>query len=175
MTCVGDERAFSYLPSRNGATLADRVALNILRDEHPEFRPLLVPGPGQRRAPVLQPREWIFPWCRSCARSTGSIPSTTRRWTISTLVTPAGLQGGFEVLRDCLELLERNRVYRATCLGEPQLGRRGLYPTVGTGDSHREVSDMMDLLAYADGTNDLIDISDTIGVPARRLYPVLMS
>ena len=87
------------------------------------------------------------------------------------LVTPSGLQGGFEVLRDCLELLERNRVYQATCIGEPQLGRRGLYPTLGTRDSASEVQVMMDLLAYADGANDLIDIGDTIGVPARRLYP----
>jgi aminopeptidase-like protein len=89
------------------------------------------------------------------------------------LVTPAGLQGGFETLRDCLELLERNRVYTATCLGEPQLGRRGLYPSLGTRDPHRAVGDMLDVLAYADGTRDLIAISDTIGVPARRLYPLV--
>jgi aminopeptidase-like protein len=31
----------------------------------------------------------------------------------------------------------------------------------------------MDLLAYADGTRDLIDISDTIHVPVRRLYPLV--
>jgi len=32
---------------------------------------------------------------------------------------------------------------------------------------------MLDLLAYADGTRDLIAISDVIRIPARRLYPLV--
>jgi aminopeptidase-like protein len=32
---------------------------------------------------------------------------------------------------------------------------------------------MMNLLAYADGTNDLVNISDIIGVPAWQLYPLV--
>jgi aminopeptidase-like protein len=89
------------------------------------------------------------------------------------LVTPDGLQGGFDILRECLDLLERNRVYRVTCLGEPQLGRRGLYPSLGTKDSHLAVARMLDLLAYADGTRDLVGISDTIRVPVAQLYPLV--
>jgi aminopeptidase-like protein len=64
-------------------------------------------------------------------------------------------------------------VYRTTCLGEPQLGRRGLYPTLGTKDVHRAVAILLDSLAYADGTRDLIAISDTIGVPVAQLYPLI--
>jgi aminopeptidase-like protein len=32
---------------------------------------------------------------------------------------------------------------------------------------------MMNLLAYADGTNDLVAISDIIGVPTWQLYPLV--
>ena len=89
------------------------------------------------------------------------------------MVTPAGLQGGYEVLRDCVDLLERNAKYRVACVGEPQLGRRGLYPTLSTKESGASVRTMMNLIAYSDGRNDLIDISQRIGVPVKQLYPIL--
>ncbi len=172
VTCVGDEGSFSYLPSRNGATLADKVALNILRDGHPEFirysyldrgsdeRQYCSPGIDLPVVSVMRSKYQEYPEYHT------SLDDLS-------FVTPEGLQGSFNLLRECLELLERNKVYEATCLGEPQLGRRGLYPTLSTTESSDQVSAMMDLLAYADGTNDLVDISDIIGVPVQRLYPLV--
>ena len=89
-------------------------------------------------------------------------------------VTPAGLQGSFGTLAACIDLLEGNRVYRTTTLCEPQLGRRGLHPGVGGRTSaSSSVKDILNVLAYADGSQDLIAISNRTRVPARRLLPLV--
>jgi aminopeptidase-like protein len=69
-------------------------------------------------------------------------------------------------------VIEGNLRYRVVSVGEPQLGKRGLYPTLSVKGSSEAVRDVMNLLAYADGENDLIAISDTIGVAARDLLPI---
>ena len=169
VTCVGDDGAYSYLPSRQGSTLADKVALNILKSKHPGFvqysfldrgsdeRQYCSPGVDLPVVSVMRSKYREYPEYHTSLDNLD-------------FVTPTGLQGGFSALRDCLELLERNRVYRTACLGEPQLGPRGLFPAVGTKETHRIVADMINFLAYADGINDLIDISNITGVPIWRIY-----
>lgn len=56
-------------------------------------------------------------------------------------------------------------MYTVKCLGEPQLGKRGLYPTISKKASSLAVRSMMNFIAYADGKNDLVDISNKINVP----------
>jgi aminopeptidase-like protein len=172
VTCAGDDRAFSYLPSRSGSTLADKAALNLMSFQYPDFirYSFLDRGSDERQYCSPGVDLPVVSLMRSKYRT---YPEYHTSLDNLDFVTPAGLQGGYMMLRHCIELLERNKVYRATCLCEPQLGRRGLYPTIGTGDSLPQVCEMMNVLAYADGSHDLIDISNIIRVPARRLYPVI--
>ena len=171
LTCVGDERGYSYLPSRKGTTLADKAALNILRSKHPEFKhySFLERGSDERQycSPGID-----LPVVSLMRTKYREFPEYHTSLDNLELVTPAGLEGSFALHKDCIDLLERNRIYKVCCFGEPQLGKRGLYPTIATKDSHRQVIDMLNVIAYADGTNDLIDISNMIQVPARDLYPI---
>ena len=64
-------------------------------------------------------------------------------------------------------------MYQIQCLCEPQLGKRGLYPTISQKGRYDEVTAMVDFIAYADGRNDLIAISDIISVPIRELLPIV--
>jgi len=53
--------------------------------------------------------------------------------------------------------------------GEPQLSRRGLYPTTGGGPdarAQRELQDMLQLLSRCDASVDLLEIAAAIGRPA---------
>jgi aminopeptidase-like protein len=84
-----------------------------------------------------------------------------------TLATPQGLAGAYEALSRCLSLLERNRTYRATVLGEPQLSKRNLYPTVSRAGNYADETRMLkDILVYSDGNHDLIALADRLGRPA---------
>ena len=66
-----------------------------------------------------------------------------------------------------------NNYYKNTTFCEPQLGKRGLYPTLSTKESGVKVKKMMNFLAYADGNNDLIDIANIIGVQAEELFDIV--
>ena len=89
-----------------------------------------------------------------------------------TLITPEGLEGGLRVLQKSIEALENNFKPKVTVLGEPQLGKRGLYPTISTKETYQEVKVMMDLLAYSDGKRSLLEIGEVIGVPTWKLIPL---
>jgi aminopeptidase-like protein len=83
------------------------------------------------------------------------------------------LLGAYEVYQQCILSLENNYSYKINVLCEPQLGKRGLYPTTSQKGTYDAVKVMIDFIAYADGSNDLIDISNIIGVPVNELLTVI--
>jgi aminopeptidase-like protein len=172
ITCMGDDRAYSYVPSRHGGTLADKVAFAILHEKHPDFvrYSFLDRGSDERQycSPGID-----LPVVSIMRSKYREYPEYHTSLDDMKLVTPAGLQGGFSVLRDCLDLLERNRIYRGTCLGEPQLSRRRLFPSLGTKGTHRMVADTLNILAYADGKHDLVDLSAITRIPLSRLFAIV--
>ena len=59
-------------------------------------------------------------------------------------------------------------------MGEPQLGKRGLYPEISKKHSKKqETKNMTNFIAYADGKNDLLDISSKINIPVSELVPII--
>ncbi|MGD0328619.1 MAG: DUF4910 domain-containing protein [Minisyncoccia bacterium] len=172
VTCVGDNRAYSYLPTRAGDTYTDRVALNVLLFKQPDFitYSFLDRGSDERQynAPGID-----LPVCSVMRSKYGTYPEYHTSLDNLNVVNPEGLSGAYEILRECLTLIEENRTYKINCLGEPQLGKRGLYPTISTKSSGNEVTNIMNFIAYADGENDLLDISNETKTPVWELYPII--
>jgi aminopeptidase-like protein len=165
LTCMGDERAWSFLPSRYGGSLADRAALAALRDAGVQAKRYSFLDRGSDERQYCSPGIDL-PVCSIMRSKYGEYPEYHTSLDDLTLVTPKGLGESFAMMRRCIELIETNDVYRAVVAGEPQLGKRGLYPTLSTRDSGAAVRGMMNVLAYADGRNDLLALAEAIGESA---------
>lgn len=172
LTCVGDNRTYSYLETRKGNTLADRVMKNVLGFVFPDYKTYsyLARGSDERQynAPGVD-----LPVCDFCRSKYAEYPEYHTSADDMSLISPEGLEGSFEVMKQVLHALEYNHYYHVTCLCEPQLGKRGLYPAESRKGIYEEVKKMTNLIAYADGTEDLIGISTRIGVPVEDLIPIV--
>ncbi len=172
LTCVGDNRAYSYLPTRQGNTYADKIAIHTLSEMHPEFIRYSYLDRGSDERQYNSPGADL-PVCSIMRSKYGAYPEYHTSLDNLNVVSPEGLAGAYEVHKACLTLIEKNYRYKITTIGEPQLGKRGLYPTVSTKSSTDQVRTLMDFIAYADGVNDLIDISKIIHTPVEALYPII--
>lgn len=172
ISCVGDNRTFSYVASRYGNTLADKVAKNVLHFYYPEYKEysFLKRGSDERQynAPGVD-----LPVCAICRSKYGEYPEYHTSKDNLDFISPEGLAGAFEVYKQCITVLENNYKYKINVLCEPQLGKRGLYPTISQKGSYDAIKAMTDFIAYADGNNDLIDISNIIGVSVKNLTSII--
>lgn len=177
VSCIGDDRTYSMIESRKANTLTDRVAKHVLAHigTPTQIHTFLERGSDERQycSPGVD-----LPVVGLSRTRFSSYPEYHTSHDDFNVVTASGLKGGYEFVKACIELLEGNRRYIAAQLCEPQLGRRGMYPSLGAGRIETAVEDMLNVLAYSDGATDLLEISERCAMPfdrARRAANLLLS
>jgi len=173
ITCVGDDRAYSYLPSRQENTIADVVALHVLKNLHPKFVSYTYLDRGSDERQYCSPG-FNLPVCSIMRTKYGCYDEYHTSLDNLELVTAAGLNGGYDVLKKSIECLELNETLKIAVHCEPQLGKRGLYPTISTKNTATQVRSMMNFLAYCDGKLSNIEIANEIGVPLWELSEIIL-
>ena len=165
ITCVGDERAWSFMPSRDGNTLSDRVARHVLKHLAPDYREysFLDRGSDERQycAPGVD-----LPMSSMMRSKYATFPEYHTSHDNLSFVTARGLEQALAAYQRATEVIESDCTPIATVLCEPKMSDRGLRPTLGKRGSADGGKAMMDLLAYADGRRTLLEIADVINVPA---------
>ncbi len=170
VTCIGDERAYSYVPSRDGHTISDLMAKHVLKwidknfikyswlDRGSDERQYCAPGIDLPIASILRTKYGKYPEYHTSLDD------------LENVVTSEGLNGGYWAIRKALEAIEKNKKYIVTVMCEPHMSKRGLYPSLSTKGYSEEIKIMMDFISLCDGKNSLLDIAEILNVPIWNLY-----
>jgi len=168
ITCIGNDAPFTYKKSKQGDSLSDRAAINVLKSYNKEFNIL----------------DW-FPWGsdeRQYCSSGFNLPigslmrslyGTYKEYHTSLdnldFISEQAIKNSIQTYIDIIESIETNEIYINTnphC--EPQLGKRGLYPNLGSQKSYESyIKKIQWLLALSDGKHDVIDIAEKLNLPAK--------
>jgi len=172
ITCVGDDRNYSFLPSRNGNTISDIIAKHVLKwidkdfieyswlDRGSDERQYCAPGIDLPVASILRTKYGKYPEYHTSLDD------------LENVVTPKGLNGGYWAIRKILEAIERNKDYKVTVLCEPQFGKRGLMSTVSTKEGFTEAK-LFDFVSLCDGQTSLLNIAESLNIPIWELYDLV--
>ena len=92
-------------------------------------------------------------------------------------MTQKGVREGFNVAKHAINILQNKIIPKTKILCEPQLGKRGLYPTIS--NEKKKISrNFLDFLQYCDGNNTIENISKKIKInlrSAKKIFYILKS
>lgn len=173
ITCVGDDREYSFLPSRLGDTLPDKAAIHVLKHATNNFKQysFLDRGSDERQycAPGVD-----LPVVSIMRSKYGEYPQYHTSLDNLDFISPDGLNGAFNVIYKTIEAIENNFKPKVTHLCEPQLGKRNLKRSISSKkDVSCQENNLINLLAYSDGQNSLLDIAEIMNVPIWHLYEIV--
>ena len=174
VTCVGDEGNFSYLPSRNGNTFSDQVAVHVLNkyvktynkylwlNRGSDERQYCSPGINLPVASIMKSKYEKYPEYHTSLDN------------LENLVSAKGLNESFEIYKKIVLQIENSDFYQQTNYCEPFLTRHGLYPTINQkNQNNKKISLIMNFLSYCDGKNNFIEIVRKCKSTLKELNPIV--
>jgi aminopeptidase-like protein len=165
VACVGDSGPLTYKRSRRGDAEIDRAVVHVLRHSGEEHRVREFTPYGYDERQYCSPG-FDLPVGSLTRTPHGEYPEYHTSADDPSLVKPEKLIDSLRRYLEVFEILEGNRTWQnlsPRC--EPQLGKRGLYGSVG-GQSHAVASQMAMLwvLNQCDGTRTLLDVAERSGL-----------
>jgi aminopeptidase-like protein len=176
LSCIGDERQHSCMFSKYQNSPSDEAvieAYKLLKIKNYKIYSFLERGSDERQynSPGIDLKiSSIF------RTKYGEYPEYHTSLDNFNLVTVKGCTGGFNVVKKSIEILLERIYPKCKIMCEPQMGKRGLYPTLSTKNTNKLTVSYMDFLQYADGTNSLEKISSLIKLDlksVRKIYNIL--
>ena len=158
LSCVGDGAMFSFVKSRDGNTITDKsLKASIFTKKKYKIYNYSERGSDERQycSPGID-----LPVCNFSRSKYGTYKEYHTSLDNLNFVQEEYLQESFEIIKNIISSFETGVYPISKYLCEPNLGKRGLYPTNSSRvkrNSHFKIR--RDIISYADGKNSLFDIS----------------
>lgn len=170
ITCVGDERGWGLVPSRYGNNISDIIADYVLNQSGKTFTKFSWLDRGSDERQYCSPNVDL-PMSSITRSKYGEYPEYHTSLDNFDLVTENGLNESLEIYLKCIEVFEKNRFMpKINVYCEPQLGTRGLYPTISKRGSTISVKNLMNFISYCDGKNTILEISKICNIDFFECY-----
>ena len=168
IACVGDGGPLAYKRSRSGDAAIDTAAAHVVGDEFGGRILDFIPWGWDERQ-FNSPGFKLPVGCLSRSRE-GEYPEYHSSADDLDLIKPQFLEESLAATLGIVDVLEGNRVYtNLEPHGEPNLGSRGLYRSVGGGAAASEQLAILWVLNQSDGTQSLLDIAERSGLTFRQI------
>ena len=162
ITGLGGGGPLVYKQTRHGDRLVDEATAHVVRARGGEVRGYSPYGYDERQFNALG---FDLPVGRLTRTPHGEYPEYHTSADDLDFVADAELADALDALMEILAVLEGERTYvNLSPHGEPQLGRRGLYPTTGGRAASDAVMAMLWTLALSDGETSLLQVAQKSGL-----------
>ena len=184
LTCIGDDKNYSFLPTKYDSisNYAAKKAFKDLKIKFKEYS-FLSRGSDERQynSPGID-----LPIASIMRTKYGEYKEYHTSKDNFNLVTPKGLEGGYNVTKKAIEILmgldlnkplnrkKTNSFPKNKILCEPMMSKRNLYPTLGNTHRSKNLINVMNFLQYADGTNSLNTISELIKISLKKTNKIFL-
>ena len=160
VTGVGAPGPFTYKRSRRGDAAIDRAAVHVLKHSDRPYEIVDFSPYGYDERQYCSPG-FDLPVGSLTRRPHGEYPEYHTSADDLDFVRPDALGESLDMYLRVLEVLENDRVYlNLQPKGEPQLGKRGLYPPVGGQGVSTELRARLWVLNLSDGRHSLLDVAE---------------
>ncbi|WP_454325260.1 DUF4910 domain-containing protein [Streptomyces ambofaciens] len=165
LACAGDPGQLTYKQSRRGDAEIDRVLRHVLADSERPHRVTEFTPYGYDERQYCSPGFDLGVGSLTRTPYAGYPEYHTSADDLD-FVSPAAMADTLAVCREAFAVLDRNRRYvNLSPYGEPQLGRRGLYDSLGgRSDAKQAQMAMLWVLSLSDGEHTLLDVAERSGL-----------
>ncbi|ANJ11160.1 DUF4910 domain-containing protein [Streptomyces parvulus] len=166
LACAGDRGDLTYKRSRRGDADIDRVMRHVLSASQRPHRVTEFTPYGYDERQYCSPGFDLGVGSLTRTPYAG-YPEYHTSADNPDFVSPRAMEDTLAVCREAFAVLDRDRRYvNLSPYGEPQLGRRGLYDSLGgRSDAKQAQMAMLWVLSLADGEHGLLDVAERSGLP----------